>query len=282
MQHARALRNLRASTPAAALNLWRNANDVQRGARAPRPPGPAPRRTHSLHLRMGPAPIVTHVRTAWLGELHESLPSRATWSAPRIERQRRLCARPVLSAALFETQVPRSHRPRWFTWCLCLLAGFALVGCVALFWPSHELDALIQEVAQQEQVDAATVEAIVWHESRFVATKHRDGGYGLMQIGPGTGIEWAATHGVESFMVTDLFDARTNLQAGSWYLSRALQRWEATDDPTVFALADYAAGPDAVRAWVADSKKSATLISAIRGTPTGDFVRRVLERARSR
>jgi soluble lytic murein transglycosylase len=162
------------------------------------------------------------------------------------------------------------------------LAGFALVGCVALLWPSHELDALIEEVAQQEQVDAAIVEAIVWHESRSNPSKHRDGGYGLMQIGPGTGIEWAATRGVESFMVTDLFDARTNLQAGSWYLARALRRWERTDDPTVFALADYAAGPDAVRAWAGESKKSAPLISAIRGTPTGEFVRKVLERARSR
>ena len=194
----------------------------------------------------------------------------------------RLCARPQLSSPLFENQVPRSHRPRWFTWLICLFAGFALVGCVALFWPSRELDALIEEVAQQAQVDPAIVEAIVWHESGFDAAKQHDGAYGLMQVGAGTGIEWAAAHGVEAFMVTDLFDARTNLQAGTWYLARALRDWKDTDDPLVFALADYAAGAEAVRASGGHSKKSADLMAAIRGTLAGDFVRKVLERARGR
>jgi len=179
--------------------------------------------------------------------------------------------------------VPDSRPRRWFRWILLsLLAASAVVGCVAAFLSGDEHDAVIDEAAEQAHVDPRLLKAIVWHESRFDATKYHEGGYGLMQIGPGTGIEWAATHGLESFMVSDLFDARTNLQAGSWYLTRALHRWEATDDPTAFALADYAAGPDAVRAWAGESKEAATLISAIRGTPTGEFVRKVLERARSR
>jgi soluble lytic murein transglycosylase len=80
-------------------------------------------------------------------------------------------------------------------------------------------------------------------------------------------------------MSTDLFDARTNLQAGTWYLRRALDRWRETDDPVVFALADYSAGPDAVRRWSGDERSSATLLRAIDLPETQRFVDAVREKA---
>ena len=174
------------------------------------------------------------------------------------------------------------RRQRRFPWLHFVVASCVLAGCTFVFWPKDEHGALIEEVAQEAGVDAELVKAIVWHESAFDAGKQHDGGYGLMQIGAGTGIEWAAVHGVETFMVTDLLDARTNLQAGTWYLARALRRWRETDDAVVFALADYAAGPESVRSWAGDSKRSANLVEAIRGTPAADFVSKVLERARRR
>jgi soluble lytic murein transglycosylase-like protein len=163
---------------------------------------------------------------------------------------------------------------------LGVIAVFALIASIALMSRADEHDTLIAEAARSAGVDAALVRAIVWHESGFNAAKCQDGAYGLMQIGRGTGIEWAAACGVETFMVTDLLDARTNLQAGTWYLARALQRWTSTDDPVVFALADYAAGPQAVAEWAGESKRAADLLPKLKGNPAGEFVEAVLARLR--
>jgi soluble lytic murein transglycosylase-like protein len=152
---------------------------------------------------------------------------------------------------------------------------------VAVFWPGSEHDALIAETAARAGVDGALVKAIVWRESGFDAGRIHEGGYGLMQLGRGTGMEWAAARGVETFMVTDLLDAQTNLQAGTWYLARLLSRWSGTDHPATFALAEYAAGPNAVRAGAGSSMKAADLRAAMRGTAAGDFVEAVLQRAQS-
>jgi soluble lytic murein transglycosylase len=49
--------------------------------------------------------------------------------------------------------------------------------------------------------------------------------------------------------VERLFDPKTNLEAGTWYLHRACERWEAQSDPTPFALAEYNAGASRVERW---------------------------------
>jgi soluble lytic murein transglycosylase-like protein len=85
---------------------------------------------------------------------------------------------------------------------------------------------------------------------------------------------------VETFMPTDLLDARTNLHVGAWYLRQAFDRWSDRDDPPVFALAEYVAGLDAVNGWCGSGGCAAELRKAIRGSPTGEFVEAVLERAR--
>ena len=58
---------------------------------------------------------------------------------------------------------------------------------------------------------------------------------------------------IETFIPTDLFDPRTNLDAGTWYLSRALEKWKEKDDPVPFALAEYNAGATRVDRWIASS-----------------------------
>jgi soluble lytic murein transglycosylase-like protein len=155
------------------------------------------------------------------------------------------------------------------------------LGCVAAFWPKAEHESLIAEVAGKAGVEAALVKAIVWRVSGFDAGKIEDGGYGLMQLGRGIGMEWAAAHGVESFMVTDLLDAQTNLQAGTWYLSRLFEKWRHTDDPMTFALAEYVAGPEQIRVWTAEAESGQSLASGMRGTAAGDFVEAVRSRVRS-
>ena len=144
----------------------------------------------------------------------------------------------------------------------------------------YAFDDLIIEAAARHQVEPALLKTIVWQESRFDPAKVHDGGYGLMQIGKGTGMEWAAVHHVENFMMSDLLDARTNLHAGAWYVRQLLDHWRGADDPTMFALAEYVAGRQALQQWACGSLRAETLRGAMEGTAAGQFVDRVLKRMR--
>src|SRR5205085_1642532 len=76
---------------------------------------------------------------------------------------------------------------------------------------------------------------------------------------------WAAAEKVETFMPTDLFDPKTNLEVGTWYFKKALDRWKQKDDPVPFALAEYNAGRARVDRWVAASARHGEVNS-------GDFL----------
>lgn len=115
-------------------------------------------------------------------------------------------------------------------------------------------DDLIREQSEKHKVAPLLIKAIVWRESAFDPNKvGTSGERGLMQVGEAAGKDWAKAGKVETFLPTDLFDARTNLDAGTWYFHRALERWKAKDDPIPFALAEYNAGASRVDRWVAQS-----------------------------
>ncbi len=124
---------------------------------------------------------------------------------------------------------------------------------VVELWPGstwRRYDALIAEVATRRGVDPALVKAVAWRESRFRAGMTGTAGErGLMQVSEGAAGEWARAEKVATFVPTDLFDPKTNLEAGTWYLARALRRWSAKDDPLPFALAEYNAGRTNVNRW---------------------------------
>jgi soluble lytic murein transglycosylase len=125
-----------------------------------------------------------------------------------------------------------------------------------------EHDDLIGRVAEKEGVDPMLVKAVVWRESRFSTDKIGAAGErGLMQVGEAAAKEWAAAHNVEVFVYADLFDAKTNLEAGTWYLARALDHWKHRDDPIPFALAEYNAGRSRVEKWAASSVTAADLMA---------------------
>ena len=111
-------------------------------------------------------------------------------------------------------------------------------------------DALIRAVAAEHQLDPMLVKAVVWRESRFDAQKFGSAGErGLMQVSEKAAQEWAREKRVENFRVEELFDPKTNLEAGTWYLRRALQHWEKQADPIPFALAEYNAGASRAQRW---------------------------------
>jgi soluble lytic murein transglycosylase len=114
-----------------------------------------------------------------------------------------------------------------------------------------QYDSLIEPVAEQEGIDPKLIRAVIWRESRFDPTaKGQAQERGLMQVTPVAGLEWAKHYKVENFVETDLFSPDTNIRAGTWYLARSLKRWNDTDDPVVFALAEYNAGRTHALRWV--------------------------------
>src|SRR6059036_1848580 len=88
----------------------------------------------------------------------------------------------------------------------------------------QQYDGLIRSVAAAHHLDPMLVKAIVWRESRFDAQKYGSAGErGLMQVSERAAQEWAGQNRIENFRVEELFDAKVNLEAGTWYLRRAVE-----------------------------------------------------------
>lgn len=144
-----------------------------------------------------------------------------------------------------------------------------------------EHDGLIANAAEKYAVDPLLVKAVVWRESRFTPSKIGGSGErGLMQVGEAVARDWAAAHKIEVFVYADLFDAKTNLEAGTWHLSRALEHWKDRDDPLPFALAEYNAGRSRVEKWAADGADAQRMMRAAAGS-TRRYVDDIVRRYRS-
>ena len=144
-----------------------------------------------------------------------------------------------------------------------------------------EHDKLIAQVAQKHGVDPLLIKAVVWRESRFSTNKVGGAGErGLMQVGEAAGRDWASAHKVEVFVYADLFDAKTNLEAGTWYLGRALERWKDRDDPLPFALAEYNAGRSRMEKWAGASATAAEMMGAAVAS-TRQYVDDIIRRYRA-
>ena len=151
---------------------------------------------------------------------------------------------------------------------LALAAGMALIALRSgdsLYsvyeWISparfHQYDALIRTAATDHQLDPMLVKALVWRESRFDPRKiGRDGERGLMQVGVGAAGDWAKENRGASFRRDELLDPATNLEAGCWYLHRAMLHWQGQANPIPFALAEYNAGSTRARRWAAGTDRA--------------------------
>ena len=114
----------------------------------------------------------------------------------------------------------------------------------------HQYDRLISSVALEHHLDPMLVKAVVWRESRFDPKKRgTHGERGLMQVSEVAAKEWARENKISGFNPDQLFEAKTNLEAGNWYLHRAMEHWNHQSDPTPFALAEYNAGATRARRW---------------------------------
>ncbi len=155
---------------------------------------------------------------------------------------------------------------------LAVLSGCGLVMIILLAWlvAGHDdnfllqkfffseryrrYDGMIAEAGKRYDVNPSLIKAIIWRESRFQPDmRGSKGERGLMQITEGAASDWARAEKIETFVPVDLLDPKTNIEAGTWYLGKALRHWADKDDPIPFALAEYNAGRARVKRWEKDS-----------------------------
>jgi hypothetical protein len=138
--------------------------------------------------------------------------------------------------------------------------------------PSVPFSDLIDNLAATHGVDPRLVRAVIQVESGYQPrARSRKGAVGLMQVMPATGRRYGAGN---------LFDPRTNLDAGIRHLKSLLQKFELT-----LALAAYNAGEEAVRRFngVPPYRETRSYVSRIlslvkRGVPFSAGVAATLEK----
>jgi peptidoglycan lytic transglycosylase len=165
---------------------------------------------------------------------------------------------------------------------LALRSGDPLYSSYEWLSPArfHQYDPVITAVATEHRLDPMLVKAVVWRESRFDSQKHGTAGErGLMQVSAKAAGEWARENKVDNFKLDDLFEPKTNLEAGSWYLRRALDHWQTESDALPFALAEYNAGASRAQRWVGDGGISAKdFLAKIDFPATRQYVKSILDR----
>jgi len=113
----------------------------------------------------------------------------------------------------------------------------------------HQYDRLIRSVALEHHLDPMLVKAVVWRESRFDPKKHGSHGERGLQVSELAANEWARENKVAGFRLDQLFEPKINVEAGTWYLHRAIEHWDHQADPIAFALAEYNAGASRAQRW---------------------------------
>lgn len=145
-------------------------------------------------------------------------------------------------------------------------------------------DALIREVGKNAEVDPMLIKAVIWHESGFRPDKMgRNGERGLMQVTEAAASDWARQNKRVDFVATDLFTPKVNMEAGTWYLKKALQRYAGKDDPVTFALAEYNAGKSRVDKWMGNTAQGTNanagdLRGSISFPSTRNYVETIVDR----
>jgi soluble lytic murein transglycosylase len=181
------------------------------------------------------------------------------------------------------------------------LAGVILIAlcAVALYYFNqywiHRYDALIERHAAVYRLDPDLVWSIIHEETYFSPWKRgEDGEFGLMQVMPVVGREWAAETGMREFserMRQDpgsiLLDPERNIQIGCWYLEKISKDYRDTPGWEARIVAGYNAGPSRAAEWNKVSPGAQPLtaeqfVARIDISSTRAYVSNILERYREK
>jgi len=183
-----------------------------------------------------------------------------------------------LSVLSYNTTV---NRRRLVAFLILIICTGSICGWRYCRWRDHRFDAVITAAAQRYGVTPALVKAVVWRESWFnPSVRGRNSEFGLMQIRAEAAGEWARAEKITRFAPEQLFDPVTNTLAGTWYLGKLLKRYQRTDNPLPYALADYNAGRSHVLRWNkgAATTNNAAFIGQMDFPGTRKYVKTVLRR----
>lgn len=113
---------------------------------------------------------------------------------------------------------------------------------------------LVMEMADEYGVDPYLAAAVIHCES----SNDKDavspvGAMGLMQIMPDTGGWIAEKLDMDNFTQKQLFDPKTNIRFGCWYIAYLTEKFQGN---RTAVLAAYNAGPGNVEKWMKDERYS--------------------------
>jgi soluble lytic murein transglycosylase len=109
-------------------------------------------------------------------------------------------------------------------------------------------DDIIRQQADDKNVDASLIAAVIYAESHFRDQTSHAGARGLMQLTPQTAAEVARRSGGTEFVPADLATPQVNISYGAWYLAWLLNRYGENE---MLAVAAYNAGTGNVDRWIA-------------------------------
>ena len=163
---------------------------------------------------------------------------------------------------------------------LALAMLLAAVGSAAFIYVrwlvrEHRYTIIIAEIAPSHGLDKSLVKAVMRQESGFDPfARSKTGAIGLMQVMPAT----ARVIGVSE---KQLWNERTNIEAGTWLLAHAFAYWrtQPVDDPVPFVLAEYNAGRGVVLHWAPQGKPTTArhFLATLPNRAVRAYVERVLE-----
>ncbi|MBR2911859.1 MAG: transglycosylase SLT domain-containing protein [Lentisphaeria bacterium] len=139
----------------------------------------------------------------------------------------------------------------------------------------------IQKISERRGIDPQLVRAVIFQESRFVREAvGKKGEVGLMQVHvKGAVADWAKAHGKKVPSHSALCDVNLNLEIGTWYLSKALRRWEKYRDQIPLALVQYNAGATRAERWKPE-RLDGDVIPRIKIAATRAYVVNIMKRYR--
>lgn len=130
---------------------------------------------------------------------------------------------------------------------------------------------VIRQQAEEKEVDAALIAAVIYSESKFQDQTSSAGARGLMQITPEAADTIAKNSKATTFELRDLGDPEINIRYGTFLLRELLERYEGDE---AAALAAYNAGPGNADEWGG----SELTVEDIEFPETRAYVEEVLEK----
>ncbi|MBP5586690.1 MAG: transglycosylase SLT domain-containing protein [Lentisphaeria bacterium] len=116
---------------------------------------------------------------------------------------------------------------------------------------SSRYDKMIVAAGRRNGVYPPLLKAVIWKESRFDASaRGSKGEIGLMQVMPQSAVkDWEKAFQRQVPSDGALMDPALNIEIGSWFLGRALDRWKDYNEAETLALCEYNAGIQRADSW---------------------------------